>query len=100
MSPPRGAAGRTGLMRDPGPPERRREAVSDEAVSDEAMSGEVTFRGRGLAVRAHARLVLLVCPLCSQRNGRRGAERGVCEWCAYEPSPEDAEPVAGADPVA
>jgi hypothetical protein len=38
-------------------------------------------------------LVLLVCPLCSQRNARRGAERGVCAWCAYEPSPGDAEPV-------
>ncbi len=56
---------------------------------------EVTFRGRGLALRAGARLILLVCPLCSQRNGRRGAERGMCEWCAYVPALEEAEPVEG-----
>ncbi len=55
---------------------------------------EVTFRGRGLALRAGGRLILLVCPLCSQRNAQRGAERGICEWCAYVPSPEEAEPVA------
>ncbi|GJE09026.1 MULTISPECIES: hypothetical protein [Methylobacterium] len=54
---------------------------------------EVTFRGRGLALRSGTRLILLVCPLCSQRNAQRGAERGICEWCAYVPSPEEAEPV-------
>ena len=54
---------------------------------------EVTFRGRGLALRAGARLILLVCPLCSQRNAQRGAERGICEWCAYVPMLEEAEPV-------
>ncbi|MCJ2067854.1 hypothetical protein MKK75_03355 [Methylobacterium sp. J-030] len=53
---------------------------------------EVTFRGRGLALRSGARLILLVCPLCSQRNAKRGAERGICEWCAYVPSPDEAEP--------
>jgi hypothetical protein len=56
-------------------------------------SNEVTFRGRGLAVRSGTWLILLVCPLCSQRNAPRGAERGVCEWCAYVPSPDEAEPV-------
>ncbi|MCJ2050922.1 hypothetical protein [Methylobacterium sp. J-070] len=54
---------------------------------------EVTFRGRGLALRSGARLILLVCPLCSQRNAKRGAERGICEWCAYVPALEEAEPV-------
>lgn len=72
----------------------------DEAV----VSGiAVTFRGRGLGVRLGAKLVLLVCPLCSQRNADRGAERGICEWCAYVPSLKDAERVAGpwhpADPA-
>ncbi|MGH1573019.1 hypothetical protein ACRAWG_23035 [Methylobacterium sp. P31] len=59
-------------------------------------STAITFRGRGLAVRSGTRLILLVCPLCSQRNAQRGAERGVCEWCAYVPSPDEAEPVEGA----
>ena len=52
----------------------------------------VTFRGRGLGLRSHARLTLLVCPLCSQRNGDRMAAKGRCEWCAYEPSERDEEP--------
>lgn len=52
----------------------------------------VTFRGRGRGLRLGTRLILLVCPLCSQRNAKRGAERGICEWCAYEPSLRDAEP--------
>jgi hypothetical protein len=55
----------------------------------------VTFRGRGRGLRLGTRLVVLVCPLCSQNNAKRGAERGVCEWCAYVPSIRDAEP---ADP--
>jgi hypothetical protein len=59
-------------------------------------AAEVTFRGRGLALRSGTRLILLVCPICSQRNARRGAERGVCEWCAYEPSPDEVEPVDAA----
>ena len=59
--------------------------------SGDAAGTAVTFRGRGLATRTGSRLLLLVCPHCSQRNGRRGTERGVCEWCAYEPSPNDIE---------
>lgn len=51
----------------------------------------ITFRGRGFGLRHGSRIVVLVCPLCSQRNGRRAAERGACEWCAYVPSPKDAE---------
>lgn len=65
-------------------PERIREAGTS-----------VTFRGRGLGLRLGSRLILLVCPLCSQRNAPRGAERGVCEWCAYVPAPQDAEPTGG-----
>lgn len=56
-------------------------------------STAVTFRGRGLGLRHGSRLVVLVCPLCSQRNAPRGAERGVCEWCAYVPSLKDVEQV-------
>jgi len=63
----------------------------DRASPDAAT--EVTFRGRGLALRTGSRLILLVCPLCSQRNAQRGAERGICQWCAYVPSPDQAEPV-------
>lgn len=55
----------------------------------------VTFRGRGLALRASDRLTLLVCPLCSQRNGERMAALGTCVWCGYEPSARDEEPLAG-----
>jgi hypothetical protein len=63
----------------------------DRASGDAAT--EVTFRGRGLALRTGSRLILLVCPRCSQRNAQRGAERGICQWCAYVPSPDQAEPV-------
>jgi len=63
----------------------------DRASGDAAT--EVTFRGRGLALRTGSRLILLVCPLCSQRNAQRGAERGICQLCAYVPSPDQAEPV-------
>ena len=56
-------------------------------------SVEVTFRGRGLATLHGSRLVLKICPLCSQRNTRQTSEKGVCNWCAYVPSPADAEPV-------
>ncbi|MCJ2011852.1 hypothetical protein [Methylobacterium sp. J-076] len=62
----------------------------DKAV---ASGNAVTFRGRGLGLRLGTRLVVLVCPLCSQRNAQRGAERGICEWCAYVPSLRDAERV-------
>ena len=66
-----------------------------DRLADAGEHRAVTFLGRGLAVRSGTRFVLLVCPLCSQRNGATGAERGICEWCAYEPSPRDIEPVAG-----
>ena len=52
----------------------------------------ITFRGRGRGLRLGNRVIVLVCPLCSQRNARQGAERGICEWCAYAPSPDDVEP--------
>lgn len=52
----------------------------------------VTFQGRGLGLRVGSRLLVLVCPLCSQRNAPRGAERGICEWCAYVPSEKDEHP--------
>ena len=52
----------------------------------------VTFQGRGLGLRLGSRLLVIVCPLCSQRNAPRGAERGICEWCAYEPSEKDEAP--------
>lgn len=65
--------------------------MRDRRTGDEAT--EVTFRGRGLALRSGGRLILLVCPLCSQRNASRGAERGICAWCAYVPSQDQAEPV-------
>ena len=54
--------------------------------------GEVTFRGRGLGVIRERRLALLVCPLCSQRNAPRAADKGICQWCAYEPSLRDVQP--------
>lgn len=54
--------------------------------------GDTTFRGRGLATREGDRLILVVCPVCSQKNSRHGAEAFVCEWCAYRPSLSDAEP--------
>ena len=58
--------------------------------------GEVTFRGRGLGRLQGRRLVLTVCPHCSQRNDRRTAEKGYCHWCAYVPSLSDAEPAKAA----
>lgn len=56
--------------------------------------GAVTFRGRGLAYVSGRRLVLTVCPVCSQRNAPKAAEKGTCAWCAYVPSPADAEPAS------
>lgn len=52
----------------------------------------VTFLGRGLALRSPTRLTLLVCPLCSQRNGERTAEFGTCLWCGYQPAERDEVP--------
>lgn len=54
---------------------------------------EVTFRGRGLAMMRGLKVELLVCPVCSQRNAGKAAHKGYCNWCAYEPSRADAEPI-------
>ena len=61
---------------------------------DDARTGgtPVTFLGRGRGLRLGSRFVVLICPLCSQRNAPRSAERGICEWCAYTPSEKDAQP--------
>nr|WP_082475968.1 hypothetical protein [Methylobacterium sp. Leaf99] len=52
---------------------------------------EITFRGRGRAIRRGNRFVLKVCPECSQHNARQAADNGHCAWCAYVPSLDDAE---------
>ena len=54
--------------------------------------GPATFGGRGLAFVHGIRIVMKVCPTCSQWNSLKAAERGVCGWCAYIPSCEDLEP--------
>ncbi|WP_232631902.1 hypothetical protein [Methylobacterium sp. Leaf118] len=51
--------------------------------------GAVTFLGRGLAYVRGRRIVLTICPVCSQRNDKKAAEQGRCLWCAYEPVLED-----------
>ena len=53
--------------------------------------GVITFRGRGHGVLTGLKLLLRVCPHCSQRNERRAAEKGFCQWCAYIPLLSDAE---------
>ncbi len=53
---------------------------------------EITFRGRGHGVIHGKKLRLTVCPLCSQQNTPASAEKGICHWCAYEPSMKDVEP--------
>lgn len=68
--------------------------MSQDRRGTYALSHKVTFLGRGLALRSSTELTLLVCPLCSQRNGERMAAKGICEWCAYEPSERDEEPDA------
>jgi hypothetical protein len=57
-------------------------------VSD---SPAITFLGRGQAYRDRDRLILTVCPLCSQRNAPAAAPTGRCGWCAYEPDARDAD---------
>ncbi|WP_156383749.1 hypothetical protein [Methylobacterium sp. Leaf456] len=69
--------------------------MDDDTATLTSPSRPVTFLGRGLGLRASGRLTLLVCPLCSQRNGERMAALGTCVWCGYEPSPRDEEPAAG-----
>ena len=54
---------------------------------------QITFRGRGRATLSSRRLILSVCPICSQRNAAAAAQQGHCAWCAYVPSLDDAEPV-------
>ncbi len=68
--------------------------MDDDTATLDPRSRPVTFLGRGLGLRASGRLTLLVCPLCSQRNGERMAALGTCVWCGYEPSPRDEEPAA------
>lgn len=54
---------------------------------------EVTFKGRGLGRMLGSTLALLICPNCSQRNAPRVEAKGYCNWCCYEPSRLDTEPV-------
>lgn len=58
----------------------------------ESLKGRITFRGRGRAFVHGQRIVLKVCPECSQRNSPKAGERGQCGWCAYVPSLAEAEP--------
>lgn len=55
------------------------------------LPGRVSFRGRGLAFLHGQQIVLKLCPICSQWNAPKAAEKGLCGWCAYVPSVEDAE---------
>ena len=54
--------------------------------------GKITFMGRGRAYVHGRRIVLKICPECSQKNALKAAEQGQCRWCAYVPSLEHAEP--------
>jgi hypothetical protein len=54
----------------------------------------VTFRGRGFARLRGTKLSLLICPRCSQRNAPKVVDKGYCNWCTYEPSPDDIEPAS------
>lgn len=68
--------------------------MDDDTATLTPSSHPVTFLGRGLGLRSSDSLTLLVCPLCSQRNGERMAALGTCVWCGYEPSVRDEEPAA------
>ena len=57
--------------------------------------GAVTFLGRGLATVRGQRIVLTICPVCSQRNDPKAAEQGRCLWCAYVPTPADVRAASG-----
>ena len=63
------------------------------AVTAPPVQRDITFRGRGLGRMIGAKLALLICPKCSQRNAPKIEAKGYCNWCAYEPSQQDAEPV-------
>ena len=60
---------------------------------------DVTFRGRGHGILVAQRLILRVCPECSQWNAPKAADKGLCGWCAYVPSLADAEDAADAIPT-
>ncbi|NEU14122.1 hypothetical protein G3T14_18590 [Methylobacterium sp. BTF04] len=70
--------------------------MTQSADANAAESVKVTFRGRGLAMMRGRKVELLVCPMCSQRTVGKVAQKGMCNWCAYEPSCGDAEPILGA----
>lgn len=74
--------------------------MGDDTTTATTKPRPVTFLGRGLALRSRDRLTLLVCPLCSQRNGARMAALGTCVWCGYEPSVRDEQPLSGEAPPA
>lgn len=67
--------------------------MQHDALSLISKRDEITFRGRGHAIRRGSRFELKVCPNCSQHNAPLAAAKGLCGWCAYIPSLEDAEPV-------
>ncbi|GJE27381.1 hypothetical protein [Methylobacterium organophilum] len=66
--------------------------MSRDRQPPENATRKVTFLGRGLAFRSPTKLKLVVCPLCSQRNGERMADLGQCLWCGYEPAERDEQP--------
>lgn len=72
------------------------EYMPQSAESKTAECVEVTFRGRGHAMMRGMKVELLICPVCSQRNSVKAAQKGICHWCAYEPSRSDAEPILSA----
>ncbi len=51
--------------------------------------GAVTFLGRGLAYVRGQRIVLTICPVCSQRNDPKAAERGTLPVVRLRPDPAD-----------
>ncbi len=57
------------------------------------MDQAITFKGRGKAVLDQGRIILHVCPLCSQKNAPEIARKGLCNWCCYEPDLRDAMPL-------
>src|SRR3954463_14666372 len=67
-------------------------SFADEAMPDEKPHQSVTFRGRGYAWLVRGRVLLYVCPICSQRNARAMVPNGRCAWCAYVPDPNDIDP--------
>nr|WP_083469047.1 hypothetical protein [Methylobacterium variabile] len=62
------------------------------ALPDSTTAQAVTFKGRGRASLLGGRIVLHVCPVCSQRNAPSAEQKGRCAWCAYVPDAGDVEP--------